>query len=129
MISSTRSRVLAGTIAHLENAQALACVAASSDLMSPWANTAMSIHLASAGLSVHLRTSVPAAGHRDCLTALRTAQTELTALPADHGLPQVDLAMVRSSLARAVADAQALQAHRCRRRGSLRRPQRPHHAR
>ena len=129
MISSATSRVLAGTIALLENAYGLACAAAGSDLMSPWANTAMSIHLASAGLSVHLRACVPAAEHRDCLTALQAAQVELTAVPAVHGLPLLDLAMVHGSLAHAVADARALQAHQCRNRGPLRPAQRRHHAR
>ena len=110
MISTSTSRVLAGTIAHLENAYALACVAAGPDLLSPWANTAMRIHLASAGPSVHPRPASRRWGYRDCLKALRAAQAELTALPADHGLPLLDLAMVRSSLARAVADTQRLQA-------------------
>lgn len=129
MISTATSRVLSRTVAHLESACALACTAAGSDLLSPWANTAMSIHLATAGPSVHLRACVPSAGHRDCLTALRAAQAELTRLPADHGLPLVAFAMVRSSLARALADVQGLQAHRCRGGGSLRRPQHPDHAR
>ena len=128
MISTATSRVLACTVAHLESAYTLACRAAGSDLLSPWANTAMSIHLASAGLGVHLRAGVLTAGHRDCLTALRAAQAELTRLPADHGLPLLDLAMLRRSLAHALADAERLQAWSCRfRRRGPRRPR--HHAR
>lgn len=101
--------VLARTAAHLEAAYALACTAAGSDLLSPWANTAMNIHLAAAGLSMHLPTPVPAAGHPDCLTALRAAQTELTRLQPDHQLLQADLALIRTRLATALTEAQSLQ--------------------
>ena len=90
----------------------------------------MSIHLASAALSVHLGACVAAAEHRDCLTALRAAQASLAALPADHGLPLTDMALVRSSLANALADAHSRPAHRCRHRAPRRRShRRPHHHR
>ena len=127
MTSATTSRILAMTMAHLECAYTLACAAADSELLSPWANTAMSIHLASAALSVHLRACVPAAEHRDCLTALRAAQACLAALPADHGLPPANVAFIRSRIASALADAQARPAHRCRHHDPRRRAQRRPH--
>lgn len=97
------------TAAHLEGAYALACASAGSDVLSPWANTAMSIHLAAASLSRYLPEPVPAADHADCLTALRAAQTELMLLQPDHHLPQPDLALIRTRLATALAEAQSLQ--------------------
>jgi hypothetical protein len=126
VIRPATSRVLTGTVAHLESAHRLACAAAGSELMSPWANTAMSIHLASAALSVHLQACVPAAEHRDCLTALLAARACLTALPADHGLPLLDVALVRNRLASALADAASRPAHRCRHHAPHSRPHRPH---
>ena len=96
------SRVLSRTAAHLEGAYRLACASVGSDLMSPWASTAMSIHLASAAVSVHLRACVPAADHRDCRSALRGAQACLAALPADHGVPLLDIALIHSRILSAV---------------------------
>jgi len=101
--------VLARTAEHLEGAYRLACAAAGNDLLSPWATTAMSIHLAAAGLSRYLPRPSLAADHPDCLTALRTAGTELTQLPPGHHLPLVDLALIRTRLAAAVSEAQSLQ--------------------
>lgn len=101
--------VLAHTAGHLEGAYRLACAAAGNDLLSPWATTAMSIHLAAAGLSRYLPRPSLAADHPDCLTALRTAGTELTQLPPGHHLPLVDLALIRTRLAAAVSEAQSLQ--------------------
>lgn len=121
MISRSTDDILTRAITHLESAYRLACRAAGSELLSPWANIAMSIHLASAGLSVHLPGFPPAVAHPGCLGALRAAQTELTRLPADHGLPNVDLAAVLSRLASALREAQSLQPRRC----HLRVPPRP----
>jgi len=101
--------VLARTAEHLEGAYRLACAAAGNDLLSPWATTAMSIHLAAAGLSRYLPGPALAADHPDCLTALRTAHGELTQLPPGHHLPLVDLALIRTRLATAVSEAQSLQ--------------------
>ena len=114
MTAAATSRVLATTMAHLESAYTLACAAAGSELPSPWANSAMSIHLASAALSVHVGACVPAAERRDCLTALRAAQACLAALPGEHGLPLVEVALVRGWIASALADAESRQAHRYR---------------
>lgn len=108
-ISNETADVLGRMAAHLEGAYAHACTAAGSDVLSPWANTAMSIHLAAAGLSMHLPEPVSAAKHLDCLTALRAAQTALTLLPPDHQLPQPDLALIRARLATALNEAQSLQ--------------------
>lgn len=101
--------VLARTADHLEGAYRLACAVAGNDLLSPWATTAMSIQLAAAGLSRHLSGPVLAADHPDCLAALRTADTELTQLPAGHQVPLVDLALIRTRLATALSEAQSLQ--------------------
>lgn len=87
MTSSSTDDVLARTITHLENAHALACLAAGSELLSPWANIAMSIYLASARVSVHMPGFPLAVDHADCVTPLQAAQAELTRLPADHGRP------------------------------------------
>ncbi len=130
MINPVTSHVLARTAAHLEGAYGLACHAAGQELMSPWANTAMSIHLASAALSVHLQACVPAAEHRDCLTALQAAQACLAALPADQELSLLVVALIRCRIATALADAHARQAHRCRHPAPHRSSQRhPHHRR
>ena len=101
--------VLSRTAEHLEGAYRLACAAASSDLLSPWANTAMSIHLAAAGLSRHLPGPAGAADHLDCLTALHAADTQLTHLPPGHHVPMRDLALIRTRLATALSEAQSLQ--------------------
>ena len=101
--------VLARTAEHLEGAYRLACAAAAGDLLSPWCNTAMSIHLAAAGLSSHLPGPAGAADHSDCLTALHAADTQLTQLPPGHHVPPPDLALIRIKLATALSEAQSLQ--------------------
>lgn len=125
--SSSRDDILTRTITHLESAYRLACRAAGSELLSLWANIAMSIHLASAGLSVHVPGFPPAVDHPDCLSALRAAQAELARLPADHDLPIVDLAAVLSRLASALRETQSVQPRRCRLRAPPRRCQRRRH--
>lgn len=104
------TRGLAQTAAYLEAAYAHACVAAGSDLLSPWANTAMSIHLAAAGLSVHLPGPVTAAVQPDCLSALTAAQAEITMLGPDHQVPVADVALIRTRLASALSEAVSLTA-------------------
>jgi hypothetical protein len=101
--------VLSRTAEHLEGAYRLVCAAASSDLLSPWANTAMSIHLAAACLSRHLPGPPGAADHPDCLSALQAADTQLTHLPSSHHVPPPDLALIRTRLASALSEAQSLQ--------------------
>lgn len=101
--------ILSRTAEHLESAYRLACAAAGSDLLSPWATTAMSIHLAAAGLSRHLSQPAGSAHHPDCLTALRAADTELTHLPPGNDVPPFDLALIRTRLATALSEAQSLQ--------------------
>ena len=100
--------VLSRTAEHLEGAYRLACAAAGSDLLSPWANTAMSIHLAAAGLSRHLSEPAGSAHHPDCLTALRAADTELPHLPPGQHVPLLDLALIRNRLATALSEAQSV---------------------
>lgn len=100
--------ILSRTAEHLESAYRLACAAAGSDLLSPWATTAMSIHLAAAGLSRHLPEAARAAHHRECLTALRAADTELTHLPPGNHVPPFDLALIRNRLATALSEAQSV---------------------
>jgi hypothetical protein len=101
--------VLSRAAEHLEGAYRLACAAASSDLLSPWANTAMSIHLAAAGLSRHLPGPASAADHPDCLTALHAADTQLTHLPPSQHVPPPDLGLIRTRLATALSEAHSLQ--------------------
>lgn len=103
--------VLLRAAEHLEGAYRLACAAARIDLLSPWANTAMSIHLAAAGLSRHLPGPAGAADHPDCLTALHAADTQLTQLPPDHHVPPPELGLIRTRLATALSEAQSLQEH------------------
>ncbi len=100
---------LSRTAEHLEGVYRLACAAAGSDLLSPWATAAMSIHLAAAGLSRHLSEPAGSAHHPDCLTALRAADTELPHLPPGQHVPLLDLAVIRTRLATALSEAQSLQ--------------------
>ena len=102
------TNVLARTAAHLEAAYGHACAAAGRDLLSPWASTAMSIHLAAAGLSRHLHEPAPAVSHADCLSALTAAQAEIMLRGADHQVPAVDLTLIRTRLATALSQAQSL---------------------
>ena len=102
------THVLARTAAHLEAAYAHACAAAGRDLLSPWASTAMSIHLAAAGLSRHLPEPAPAASQPDCLNALTAAQAEIMLLGSDHQVPVADLTLIRTRLATALSQAQSL---------------------
>lgn len=100
--------VLARTAAHLEAAYAHACAAAGSDLLSEWANTAISIHLAAAGLSIHLPGPEPATSQPDCLSALTAAQAQIMLLGPDHQVPAAELAQIRTRLATALSQAQSL---------------------
>lgn len=100
---------LSRTAEHLEGAYRLACAAASSDLLSPWANTAMSIHLAAAGLSRHLSGPAGAADHPDCLTALHAAETQLAQLPPGHYVSPPELGLIRTRLATALSEVRSLQ--------------------
>jgi hypothetical protein len=109
LIDQEVARVLSRAAEHLEGAYRLACAVAGSDLLSPWANTAMSIHLAAAGLSRHLPGPAGAADHPDCLTALSAADTQLTQLPPGHHVPPTDLALIRTRLATALSEAHSLQ--------------------
>ncbi len=100
--------VLSRAASHLQGAYQLAFNTAGSDLMSPWANTAMSIHLASAGIAMHLEHEpVPSTEHTNCLAALRAAQAEMIQLPQGR-LPLDDLTLIRTRLATALAEAQSL---------------------
>ena len=94
MVTTSTTDVVARASAHLERAYALACRAAEDDLLSPWANLAMSIHLAAAGLSWYLPGPVPAAEDADCLTALLAAQRELLTLDDVDGLSRVDVTLI-----------------------------------
>jgi hypothetical protein len=108
VVTTSTADVLARAFADLESAYALACRAARDDLLSPWGNTAMSIHLAAAGLSRYLPEPVQTAEHADCLTALHAAQQELLSLDVEHGLSLVDFTLVRSRVGSALAEAESL---------------------
>lgn len=102
--------VLTRAASHLEAALQLATAAIGDDTLSPWANAALSIHLAAAGLNMHLEQEpIPATEHVNCLAALRAAQAEMIELPAGHQLPLHDLALVRTCLADALDEARSLQ--------------------
>ena len=107
MLTTATADVLARACADLEGAYALACRAARDDLLSGRGNTAMSIHLAAAGLSRYLPEPVPAAEHADCLTALHTAQQELLSLDVEHGLSHADYTPVWSRVGTALAVAES----------------------
>lgn len=107
-MSASKTCVFARAVAHLESAYALACRAAGDDVLSPWGNTTMSIHLAAAGLFRYLPGPVQATEHVHCLTALRAAQRELRFLDAECGLPLIELAQVRTRLATALTQAESL---------------------
>ncbi len=109
MISPFATSVLSATAAHLDSACTHAHHNAGDDLLSPWANTAMSIHLAAGGLQLHLPGPVVPAEHPDCLTALRAGAAELARLP-DDALPLLDTVLVHTQLTTALRHAQALQA-------------------
>lgn len=102
--------VLSRAASHLQGAYQLAFNTAGSDLMSPWANTAVSIYLAAAGIDRHLPEAALTTEHPDCLTALRAAQAELLQLPEPHQVPIDELALIRTNLADALTETRALQA-------------------
>lgn len=108
LVTTSTTGVLARAVAHLESSYALACRAARDELLSPWGNTAMSIHLASAGLSRYLPEPVQAADHAGCLTVLHAAQREPLSLDGEHGLARLDLTQVRDRMATALTQAQSL---------------------
>ena len=113
--SSTRhdTSPLARTAGHLEGAYAIACAAAGEDVLSPWASTAMSIHLAAATLSVHLPEQVTATSHPDCVTALQAAAAQLRGAASQHpALPLADLTQIQTRLAAALHEARSLQDRR-----------------
>lgn len=110
MISPFATSVLSATAAHLDSACTHAHHNAGEDLLSPWANTAMSIHLAAGGLQLHLPGPVVPAEHPDCLTALRAGADELARLPIEDALPLLDAVLVHTQLTAALRHAQALQA-------------------
>lgn len=106
--TTAASDVLSRARSHLEGAYQLACEAIGDDTLSPWANTAMSIHLASAGIAMHLEHEpVPSTEHTDCLAALRAAQAEMIHLPQGR-LPLDDLTLIRTCLADVLAEAASL---------------------
>jgi hypothetical protein len=101
---------LARSAGHLEGAYALACAAAGADVMSPWASTAMSIHLAAATMSAYLSEQVTITSHTDCVTALTAAAVELHGAASQHpGLPLADLTQIQTRLATAIHEARSLQ--------------------
>ena len=107
--------VLARAGSPLQAALALATNAIGDDPLSPWANTALSIHLAAAGISMHLEQEpIPSTDHHDCLSALQAAQAEMLHLPAGR-LPLDDLTLIRTCLADALDEARSLQGEQPRR--------------
>jgi hypothetical protein len=108
-MSASKTCVFARAVAHLASAYALACRAAADDVLSPWGNTAMSIHLAAAGLSWYLPGPVQATEHVDCLTARRAAQREPLSVDAECGFPLIVLPRVRARMATALSEAESLQ--------------------
>ena len=110
LIGSTAEAVLARALSHLRSALQLAGQAIGEDNLSPWANTALSIHLAAAGISMHLSCEpVPSSAHPDCLRALQAAQAEMVQLAPGHQLPLDELTLIRTRLATALVQARSLQ--------------------
>ena len=110
LTGSTSEAVLARAASHLRSALQLAGQAIGEDDLSPWANTALSIHLAAAGISMHLSCEpVPFSAHHDCLSALQAAQAEMVQLPAGHRLPLDEFTLIRTRLATALIQARSLQ--------------------
>lgn len=106
---TTPEERLAPVVGLLHGAQLAADAATKGDPLSPWANVAMSAHLAAALLGQHLTWPPPARIARDCAGSLRAAADELDGAALSAGLPADDLVVARGWLSTAIADADRLQ--------------------
>lgn len=100
---------LAAVVGLLDGARLSADVAAQGDLLSPWANVAMSAHLAAAPLQKLLTWPSETRIVGDCRGNLARAAEELDRLDPSSGLDVDGLVLARCWLATALADADRLQ--------------------
>lgn len=110
MTVSAPDTALHRAAAHLDAALFLALQHAqddSDDLLSPWANTAQSISLATSGLLGELSAPLEPVEHPDCLAALLAATELIIRLRPDVDVPLIDLALAVTHLAVARQHAQA----------------------
>ncbi len=109
-IAPASDSALSRAAAHLDAAFFLALRNARSDideLMSPWADTAHTISVASSGLAGHLPGPVDPVEHPDCRRALQAATVELAQVRADVDAPLDDLVFVMEFLVPALAHVHA----------------------
>lgn len=100
---------LAAVVGLLDGARLSADAASGGDLLSPWANVAMSAHLAAAMLQPLLPWPAEIRVVGDCRDNLAHAVRELDRIDPSDGVPVDALVHARCWLATALADAERLQ--------------------
>lgn len=100
---------LATVVGLLDGARLAADAAAHGDHLSPWANVAMSAHLAAAGLRQLLPWPPQTRMVGDCRRSLKESAEELGRIGPGAGLPVEDLVLAPGWLATAIADVERLQ--------------------
>ncbi len=99
---------LATVVGLLEGARLAAEASTHGDNLSPWADVAMSAHLAAAGLRQLLPWPPQTRMVADCRSSLAAAAEELGRLDSGIGLPVEDVVLARGWLATAIADVERL---------------------
>lgn len=100
---------LAAVVGLLDGARLSADAASDGDLLSPWANVAMTAHLAAAVLQPLLLWPADIRMVGGCRDNLAHAARELDRINPSDGVPVDDLVHARCWLATAIADAERLQ--------------------